>query len=612
MSHWSQIHHIRKAADKLSRCTDLQLKERSLDLKYRAMSGAKPESLAIPAFATVMETSRRCLNQTHYDVQLYCGLKMISGRIAEMKTGEGKTLTAGLVAYLFGLYGRGLHVVTFNDYLAQRDCDFLRPVFRMLGLTVDCITADVPPDARKSAYDCDITYGSAKEFGFDFLRDRLEIASTGTPNAGVMRGTEFALIDEADSILIDEARTPLIIGMVNQAEEKVNQACFRWAAKHASQFIENKHFQYEHLKQKATLNSEGIRLTRSLTQNEGTTQVSIRQLYDYIQNAIKVRRDFHLDKNYAIRDGEIVIIDEFTGRPAEGRQWQNGIHQSVQAKESVDITPATRQAASITIQSYFKRYKVFCGMTGTAWTSKSELSRVYKKQVVRIPTHRKSLRSQLVNRVFANTTDKFAAIARCARDMLDSGRAVLIGTRSVGKSELLAQALMNADVEFQILNARHQEHEAAIIAEAGQPGKVTVATNMAGRGTDIKLHPSVQKAGGLHVILSEIHESERIDWQMIGRGARQGDPGSFQIFVSLDDEILTIGLGTEKANHIKTKFAKFKGRQLDSMFALFRKAQKKTERRYLTDRLMVLKNDLERQKSLFHTGQDPFLYVVSG
>ena len=451
---------------------------------------------------------------------------------------------------------------------------------------------------------------AAKEFGFDFLRDRLKIAASSDANAGVMRGLKFALIDEADSVLIDEARTPLIIGVVNQAEQEIAKLCYGWGAEHAHLFVESKHFLYDHVEKSVNLTSDGVKLARSLPQNDGTKQVSIRQLYQHLENAAKVRRDFCLDKNYAIVDGEIVIIDEFTGRPSEGRQWQNGIHQAVQAKEGLEITPATRQAASVTIQSFFKHYHTFCGMTGTAWTSKREIRKVYKKRVCRIPTHRPTIRTKLANRVFTSSKPKFEAIAESTHEMVHAGRAVLIGTRSVRQSERLAKCLMSKHIDFEVLNARHLDREAELVELAGQPGRVTVATNMAGRGTDIKLAESVRDAGGLHVILSEIHESERIDWQMIGRGARQGDPGSYQVFVSLDDEIIRIGFGSKMAKRLQVQHQRAPAHQLNALFSVFRKAQTRTEKRYLTDRLIVLKQDVERQKSLFDTGQDPYLNVV--
>ena len=602
---------IRDSARQFSKIDDEELRQRSLDLKFQAMSGASMQRLIAPAFGLVIEAARRNIGQTHYDVQLMCGLQMVFGHIAEMKTGEGKTLTASLPAVLFSLFGKGVHVATFNDYLAERDREILLPVYRALGLSIGVITGETKPAQRKREYSRDITYTSAKELGFDFLRDRLTIAGQNPENR-VMRGTHFAVVDEADSILIDEAKTPLIIGMVNESEEAVRSDCFKWGAAHADKFVEDHQFTYDALRHKVELTSSGVQLVRSIPQNESTRSVSILELYGYIESAIKVRRDFHLDKNYAVIDEEIVIIDEFTGRPAEGRQWQDGIHQSVQAKEGVPITPASESAASITIQSYFKRYKTFCGMTGTGWTSRGELKKVYGKGTVRIPTHRPIKRKQLRPEIYADEAAKFEAITESTKQFISAGGAVLIGSSSVAISEKLAAHLERCSIEYQILNARHMEREAEIVAAAGQAGKVTIATNMAGRGTDIKLSDTVRNAGGLHVILTEIHEHERIDWQLIGRGSRQGDPGSFQIFLSLDDEILTRGLSKKRALKLRKRYGKLPSARLRSLYPIFRRAQRNTQRKQLVDRLVLQKADLERQKSLFATGQDPYLNTVTG
>ena len=603
---------IRAKAAQLEDLTDDQLKAKSLDLKYEAMTGATTNQLILEGFPLVIESSRRNLGMVHHDVQLMCGIALAEGRIAEMKTGEGKTLTATLVAYLFALFGKGTHIVTFNDYLASRDRKHLNPVFAALGLTTGVLLEDTPPEQRKEIYRRDITYGAAKEFGFDFLRDRLAKAQTGNPKAGVMRGTHFALVDEADSIMIDESRTPLIIGMINQAEQDILHGCCRWAADHARRFKEGIDYTYDHVKQSVTLTSTGMRRLRNLPESESTKRVSIQQLFDVMKNAIKVFRDFLLDKHYAVIDGEIVIIDEFTGRPAEGRQWQQGIHQAVQAKENVEITPVTRQAATITIQTFFQRYQHLCGMTGTAYTSRKEFKKVYQKKVVQIPTHKPIQRTQAPTLIYKSATDKFEAIANEVANMIAKGRAVLIGNRSVNSSELLSKYLREQEIEHAVLNARFLEKEAEIIEQAGQPGRVTVATNMAGRGTDIKLHESVRKLGGLHVILTELHESQRIDWQLIGRGARQGDPGSYRIFLSLEDEILKLGYGPDKAERIRKKFQNQSQLNPRALLSYFLTAQKKTEHRYLVDRLIVLKQDKERQKAHFDTGQDPFLNVVMG
>lgn len=602
---------IRSRAAQLEQKTDQELKQLSLDLKYRAMTKTPVKRLIPEGFALVVEAARRHLEMVHYDVQLQCGIEMAYDRIAEMKTGEGKTLTTSLVSYLYAIRGQGTHVITFNEYLAERDCEFLRPIYLALGLTCGVLKENMPPEQRKEIYRRDVTFGAAKEFGFDFLRDRMAIARTKNPNAGVMRGTRFALVDEADSIMIDEARTPLIIGMVSQSEQKKVSDCCSWAAQHAPAFLEGTDFTYDQMKRSVELTAAGIRKCRNLPENQSTRGISIQQIYGYLKNAIKVNRDFHLDKNYAIIDDEIVIVDEFTGRPAEGRQWQQGIHQAVQAKEALEITPPTRQAATITIQSYFNLYEQLCGMTGTAYTSRKEFKKVYNKKVTRIPTHRPIKRKQLATRIFRTNQEKYDAIAEDVGEAIAKGRSVLIGNRSVAGSEILSRSLHKKQIEHVVLNAKFIEKEADIVKLAGQPSRVTVATNMAGRGTDIKLHDSVKATGGLHVILTELHESERIDWQMIGRGSRQGDPGTYQFYFSLEDEILRLGLGDEKAAKLQKVYAKRRRLSARQLLRYFRKAQAKLERRYLTDRLIVQKQDVERRKNHFETGQDPYLNVVT-
>jgi len=605
------IAKIRSRTAQLEQKTDQELKQLSLDLKYLAMTKTPVKRLIPEGFALVVEAARRHLGMVHYDVQLQCGVEMAFDRIAEMKTGEGKTLTTSLVSYLYAIRGQGTHVITFNEYLAERDCEILRPIYLALGLTCGVLKENMPPEQRKEIYRRDLTFGAAKEFGFDFLRDRMAIAQSKNPKAGVMRGTHFALVDEADSIMIDEARTPLVIGMVSQTEQETVSNCCSWAAQHAPAFLEGIDFSYDQMKKSVELTAAGIRKCRNLPENQSTRSVSIQQIYGYLKNAIKVKRDFHLDKNYAIIDDEIVIVDEFTGRPAEGRQWQQGIHQAVQAKEALEVTPPNRQAATITIQSYFNLYKQLCGMTGTAFTSRKEFKKVYKKKVARIPTHRPIKREQFTTKIFRTNLEKYDAIAEDVSNAVAKGRSVLIGNRSVAGSELLSQALHKRQIKHFVLNAKFIEKEADIVKLAGQPSRVTVATNMAGRGTDIKLHDSVKATGGLHVILTELHESERIDWQMIGRGSRQGDPGSYQFYFSLEDEILRLGLGDEKAAKLKRVYANHPRLNAKQLLRYFRQAQAKLERRYLTDRLIVQKQDVERQKSHFETGQDPYLNVVT-
>jgi len=496
MSHdASTIRHIRRLAKKYSSKSAEELRELGLSLKYKAMVGAKLDMLIPEAFALATLAAERTLNMTPYGCQLYGGIQIARGHIAEMKTGEGKTLTATLPAYLHALFGKGCHVVTVNDYLAERDHELMGPVYHALGLSTGVVTADMSPPARRAAYRKDVTYGTAKEFGFDFLRDRMKIAGSTDHSAGsddlVQRELNFVLVDEADSILIDEARTPLIVGIINAEDEELKQACFQWASSHAHSFEEDKHFQYEHDKKKVTLTNSGIDHLRGLPQDSFTTRVPIAHLYKYIENAVKVRRDFH------------------------------GIHQSVEAKEGIPITPATGQGAMVTLQSFFRLYRFFGGMSGTLWGSRREFKKVYQKKVVRVPTNKPTKRTEFPVKVYASIDAKMKAVVEEVQQQTRAGRAVLVGTRNIDRSMQLSALMQELGIDHEVLNANQLAREAEIIKLSGRVGAVTVATNMAGRGTDFLLEDSVRDAGGLHVILTEIHESARVDWQLIGRGARQ-------------------------------------------------------------------------------------------
>ena len=561
-------------------------------------------------FALVTESIRRSLDLRLYDVQLHAGILMASEAICEMKTGEGKTITAALPAFLSGLAGLGSHVVTVNDYLAQRDFEILQPVYERLGLTCGVILEDQSSSDRALAYRRDITYGTAKQFGFDFLRDRITLrhSQERSPKL-IQRGLHAALVDEADSILIDEARTPLIIGTVDPAELAVSRDCYHWAAKCATDFQETVDFDYDQSRQKISLTTLGFQAMCRAKQNAGTKQVSTAELKQYCETAIHVLRNFQRDKQYTITDGQVVIVDEFTGRPAEGRQWQGGIHQVVEAKEGLEISPRTDSAASVTVQHFFRLYDNLCGMTGTASTARREFRKVYRRKGATIPTHRPVRRSKLSTRVFSDSETKFLAVVDEVRQMIDAGRAVLIGTRVVDESERLSQLLSDAQIPHQVLNARHLAAEAEIVARAGQCRAVTVATNMAGRGTDIHLSEDVADAGGLHVILTEIHESRRIDLQLIGRCSRQGDPGSFQTFVSLDDDVLKHGFGESWAARFAARLeASFPAGELPPrLFSKFLKAQRRTERTRFVDRMSLLRREQDRSESMFDTGEDIYL-----
>ena len=578
---------------------ELLVEARRLGYEFRRKESSKN---LYEIFGLVCEIATRGLEINFYDVQILAGYHLAKCRIAEMMTGEGKTFTGLFPIAYHGLGKKGVHVATVNDYLAKRDSELLAPVLERLGVTVGLIQTDMPPQERAAAYKCNVTFGTAKEFGFDFLRDRLGNMNGQPPT---MRELNYILVDEADSILIDEARTPLIIGLQDNVNQQKESRCYRWAQSHVEEFEEDKHFEYEHDKRKVKLTTRGLHIMRGLP-NHSVRGEPARRLQRLMETAIKVKRDFLLDKHYAIREGEIVIIDENTGRPAEGRQWQNGIHQAIQAKEDVEITIPNKTAASVTMQSFFKRYKQVSGMTGTAWTSRRELKKAYKKRVVRIPTNKPSQRKELKHQFVVNWQQKCDAIVADVKLMIEKGRSVLIGTRSVGRSELVGKYLDAAGIEHSVLNARNLEREAELVEQAGQPGRVTVSTNMAGRGTDIKLHPDVKKAGGLHVILTEIHESQRIDRQLIGRSGRQGDPGSYRLILSMQDEILLLGLGPKRFEAIQRQYEgklKVSGDQMK----VFKTAQTKLERKFLTDRMILLRQTTDREKLHLEMGRDPYL-----
>jgi preprotein translocase subunit SecA len=558
----------------------------------------------------------------HYDVQILGGICLFHGCISEMQTGEGKTLTATLPLVLHALAGKGAHLATVNDYLAHRDADWMRPIFDALGLRVGIVLTDSSQDDRRNAYGADVTYGTAKEFGFDFLRDRLLMRAQGRAvddflGAGshqrwkssgdqpVQRGMHFVLVDEADSILIDEARTPLIIGSLGDEAREAVIATYRWAADHAKTFAYKEDFTIEEDTRKIELTARGRQRVRTLPRPEAIRLVALVDLYEYLERAIKVHRDFHLDRQYVVRDGEIVIVDEFTGRLADGRKWRDGIHQAVEAKAGVEVTVPTGQAARITVQDLFLRYKFLAGMTGTAATSARELRRIYKTPVVQVPTNRPPKRKRLTDVVTADMMDKFHRIVEEIRPIHAAGRPVLIGTRSIDKSTILAGLLREQGLEVQVLNANEIEREAEIVAQAGRRGQITVATNMAGRGTDIKLEDDIREIGGMMVICTELHDAARIDRQLIGRCGRQGDPGTYRQYLSMDDEILRNGFGLKAADRYKEMGVR--GNVRNSMSKLFRRAQRKVERKHFRDRMALMYHEKERTRIQREMGQDPYL-----
>jgi preprotein translocase subunit SecA len=606
---------------------EASLRKRSLALRYRAMAGEKLSALLAEGYALVREAGRRSLNMRHYDVQIVGGIALFEGCIAEMQTGEGKTLTATLPLYLHALLGKGAHLATVNDYLAKRDAEWMRPLYELLGISVGVIQTPDDQGSRRKSYAAAITYGTAKEFGFDFLRDRLLLRAqnrvdtemlgeggVGFSDSGdevVMRGMHFCLVDEADSILIDEARTPLIIGSIEDTVRDQIVETYRWAALHAAEFELDEHFTIDPDSKRYELTSRGRQKVRALPKRDLVRTVGLVDLYEYTERAVKVYREFLLDRQYVVRMGdkgveEIVIVDEFTGRLAEGRKWRDGIHQAIEAKEGIEISVPTGQAARITVQDLFLRYPYLAGMTGTAASSARELRRIYRTPVIRVPTNRPPRRKQMPDRVFGSMQSKFEAIVQEILEIHQQGRPVLVGTRSIDKSEILSRMLQQVAIEHKVLNANNVAQEAEIVALAGGSGKVTVATNMAGRGTDIKLERSVEASGGMHVICTELHDAARIDRQLIGRCGRQGDRGSYRQFLSLDDDILKSGLGIKRSDRLKQQGETTIG-AVNRYAKLFRKAQRRVERRHFRDRMVLLHHEKERKRMQREIGQDPYL-----
>ena len=623
ISSWrSQAARIERLSVSLESLEDDEIQQRASALRYQSQSGTPLAKLVIEAYALVREAARRSIGMSHYPVQLLGGLAMFHDSIVVMQTGEGKTLTATLPLFLHALTGNGAHLATANDYLAARDADIMRPVFEMLGMSVGVVTGQSTRGERRQAYHSDITYTTAKEIGFDFLRDRLIrrhqkfsgqnaiAAMTGKQQTDadvpVGCGLNFVLIDEADNVLIDEARTPLIVSSDPDRIAKAKLALYQWTAKVVDSFSPDVDFSIDGESKSVSLTAAGRRRVRTTQQPEALTRTPLIDIYDQVEMAIYVNENYFADRHYVVRDGEVVIVDEFTGRLAEGRKWRAGIHQAIEAREGVEISVETGEAARITIQDLFLKYEALAGMTGTVANSAPELRSIYSVSVVDVPTNKPPQRVQMPALVFGSADKKWQAIADEVESMLAVGRPVLIGTRSIDKSEALSKILSARGIEHEVLNARHLDQEAEIVAAAGQPGKVTVATNMAGRGTDIKLTTDAHAIGGLHVICSELHDSARIDRQLIGRCGRQGDPGSFRQYLALDDDLLSNGLGQRRAEAL-LRHADSPAASLTRFAPLFHSAQAKIERNHYQARKQLLYHDRERQKFQREMGQDPHL-----
>ena len=603
--------------------TDAELKQESEKLRAEARGGADLDKLLVPAFALVREAARRTLGQRHFDVQMMGGIILHRGQISEMKTGEGKTLVATLPVYLNALTGKGVHVVTVNDYLASRDAGWMGQIYEFLGLSVGCITANMDDASRRAAYGCDVTYGTNNEFGFDYLRDNLKFDLASM----VQRAHHYAIVDEVDSILIDEARTPLIISGPAETSGELYLAADQLIGQ-----MREEDYEKDEKARSVSLTEDGVTHAEELLEQAGLLEAGS-SLYDvanvallhHLTQALRAHKMFQRDTHYMVRGGELLIIDEFTGRAMAGRRFSDGLHQALEAKESLEIQPENQTLASVTYQNYFRLYDKLAGMTGTALTEAGEFSEIYGLEVVSVPTNQPVKRLDHDDEVYRTNAERDAAVIKLIEECQGRGQPVLVGTVSIEKSESLSKALQAKKIEHQVLNARFHEQEAKIIAEAGVPGAVTIATNMAGRGTDIQLGGNLEMrlaeeageegqladkkqaaieadtqagkqqaldAGGLYVIGTERHESRRIDNQLRGRTGRQGDPGASKFFLSLQDDLMRI-FGSDKLDGMLVKLGLEEGEAIIHPWInkAVEKAQSKVEAHHFEIRKQLLKYD---------------------
>ncbi len=599
-----------------------EIRKVSMRLRGRAKGGEKLDKLIPEAFGLACSAIRRVLGFQPFDVQLAAGVVMHLGGLVELATGEGKTLCAVAPTYLNALSGKGVHVTTVNDYLAKRDAEDMGPVYSLLGMSVGCIAQKMEDAPRTEMYRKDITYGTASEFGFDFLRDRLKVrggtATTapfwapwfggGAPNDNrVQRELNYAIVDEADSIFVDEARTPLIIANPTRPATPDEQQVYLWADRVVQTLNRDEHYRLDLKKEKIELTDAGRHLVRYSNPPTGEHASAMDKLLEAIEKGLHAYHRFSKDHHYMVNgEQKIIIIDESTGRPMPDRHWRDGLHQAVEAKERVEITVQSDHAAQITYQNFYRLYKKLAGMSGTLLPNFWELRKVYRRWVTKVPTNRPIRRVHLSDGVHPTENAKFTAVVMQIQQMHSQGRPVLVGTRTVEKSERLSKMLHSVGIQHEVLNARQDARENEIIAEAGQPGRITVATNMAGRGTDIKLGTGVPDLGGLHVIGTDRHEAERIDRQLAGRAGRQGDPGTAQFFVSLEDQLLE-GLGVRRQRKLEALGRSGANRPWSIFRRLFRKAQRHTEAKHYKQRLDLMNYDKQRQEMLQDLGADPYV-----
>lgn len=579
------VDKINALEPEISGLSDARLRAKTDEFRLRLTKGETLDDLLPEAFAVVREAAKRVMGLRHFDVQLMGGCILHRGKIAEMRTGEGKTLVATLPAYLNALEGKGVHVVTVNDYLARRDSEDMGRVYRFLGLSVGLITHEMDYPARKAAYAADITYGTNNEFGFDYLRDNMVISL----DQMVQRPLHYAIVDEVDSILIDEARTPLIISGPGAQSTSLYQVMADVAAK----LKEGEDYTVDEKQKTVAPTETGIAKTEKL--------LGVSNMYDgengvdyshQLMAALKAKALMHRDRDYVVKDGEVIIVDEFTGRLMFGRRYSEGLHQAIEAKEHVKVERESQTLATITFQNYFRMYDKLSGMTGTAKTEEQEFQKIYGLDVVVVPTNKPNIRIDYPDVIYKTRRAKYRAVANTIEELHKKGRPVLVGTTSIQQSEELSELLKKRGIEHNVLNAKFHEKEAEIVADAGQMGAVTIATNMAGRGTDIVLGDGVAELGGLHIIGTERHESRRIDNQLRGRCARQGDPGSTRFYLSLEDDLMRL-FGSDNISGIMDKLGMEEDEPIEHKIVTrsIESAQKKVEARNFEIRKQVLEYD---------------------
>ena len=592
---WPIVRRINDLEPKLAGLSDASLQEKTFEFKNRLANGETLDDILPEAFAVVREASRRVTGMRHFDVQLLGGIVLHRGDTAEMRTGEGKTLVATLPVYLNALTGKGVHVVTVNDYLATRDSEDMGRIYKFLGLSVGLIVHDLTYDQRRRAYNADVTYGTNNEFGFDYLRDNMVISA----DQMVQRPLNYCIVDEVDSILIDEARTPLII---SGPGEKSTDLYYTLAGI-VKTFTKDDYTMDEKQKTIAPTDS-GVAKVEKMLGISNMFDNDHLDLNHLVIQALRARFMMHRDKDYVVKNGEIVIVDEFTGRLMFGRRYSDGLHQSIEAKENVKVQGESKTLATITFQNYFRMYDKLAGMTGTAKTEEDEFNKIYKLDVYVIPTNKPAIRRDLPDVIYKTKNAKYRAVVREVKKRHATGQPILVGTTSINQSEILSQLLDKENIVHNVLNAKYHEKEAEIIKNAGQKGMVTIATNMAGRGTDIKLGPGVAELGGLMIIGTERHESRRIDNQLRGRAGRQGDPGTTQFFLSLEDDLMRI-FGSENISKFMDKLGMDEDEPITAKMITrsIEKAQKKVESHNFEIRKYVLEYDdvMNQQREVLYS-----------